>query len=111
CAESQRGEDLTAEPTRPEAVPRVTRAVVDPGSGHGGEERELVAGDVDRPSPGPLHPRRLEPGQQPAESLLGTGDRGRIVEERRPDAAAPADRPRGGAHRDAAVRGRAEVVD
>ena len=107
----ERGEDLAAEPARADAVPRVAGAVVDPRARHGREERQLVAGDVDRPAPRSLDARGGEPGQQPAQPLLGPRDRRRVVEEARVDPAAAADRPRAGAHQHAAVLGRPEVVE
>ena len=110
-AEHERGEDLSAEPARADAVARVAGAVVDPRAGHGREERQLVARDVDRPAPRPLDLRGGEPGQQPAEALLGAGDCRRVVEEARVDPARPADRPGAGAHQHPPVRGRPEVVE
>ena len=112
CAEDERGEDLAAEPARADAVARVARPVVDPRARHGAEERQVVAGDVDRAAPRPLDPRRGQPGQQPAEPPLRARDRRRRPRRSgAPTAAAGADRAGGGAHHHTAVVRRAEVVD
>ena len=110
-AERERGEDPAAEPARPDAVPRVAGAVVDPRARLRPEERQMVGGDVDRAAPRALDASAGEPGEQAAQARLGARCGRAVGAEALVDAAAEADRARAAAHQHAPVVRRAEVVE
>src|SRR5216684_525431 len=107
----ERGEDLPAEPARPDAVPGVAEPVMDARAGHGAEEREMVGRHVDRAAPRSLDPRAGEARQQPAEPPLRARGGRSIGGEPGVEPAAEADRPGAAPHQYPAVLRRPEVVE
>jgi len=84
---------------------------VDPRTRLGAEERQMVGGDVDRPTPRPLDARPAEPRQQPPQPGFGASGRRRIGREPPVECAAVSDRPGAAAHQHAPVVRRPEVVE
>ena len=111
AAERKRGEDLSTEPARSNAVSRVAEAVVDTTlARHRSEEREVVGRYVDRPSPRVLDACVCKTRKQSPQPALGTRRGRQIRGEALVDSPPKTDRPRTTAHQHAPVARCAEVV-
>src|SRR4051794_7488809 len=107
-SQRQGGEDLAAQPARPDAVARVTDAEVQPTATP--EEREAVGRHVDRAAPCALDLDVGECRKQPPEPGLRTPLRSGVGEEAIVDDTAEPDLPCARAHQHPAVVGGSEIV-
>src|SRR5262249_59041011 len=77
----ERGEDLSADDARADAVARVAEDVVDGGARHGAEERKVIGGHVDRAAPRPLHTHAVETRQEASQARPGPPPRPNVAGE------------------------------